>query len=799
MRMRCPERPFSPAMPVSHDPRYPWGAEGELEFHLGSLAALGIPAVATDLHGLIREWNQPAAELYGHGRREMLGTGIGAIRLSETDDALAASIVSELLRVGRWHGEIAVERARGTPLRLETRATLVIDDSDHPVGFEAVFRDLSETATSDARFDDGPREAETFWQAPSGSLATRLAILDEDGTIIAVNATWRQFMESGGADSAGIGCSYVTVCEAASEPLATAAVRGLSEILAGTREDLELDYPCHSPSGSRWFLFRATRLAGVGPVTVVVSHSETTDCQQVKEQAFLQATLLDEIDVSVIMTDLDLNVLSWNAGAERLYGWSAQEAIGRRASETILPPESVLPAQEGKSSLGLQPHGRTDGEYIVRRKDGSRFAAHVRSRVISDRHGHVTGAANVSMDITERREAERALVSTRNYLRAVTDGIGEGLFSIDPSGRVSYMNRVALDLLGWDWRALEGRDLHPLLHSRGPGGSPMPTEECQTCQACRRSTLVHVENGTFVRRDGRELPVAYTASPFATDDGVEGCVVLFEDITERQATAHRVERDLEKLAWLKRIQEALTEEHFVLYAQPIIDLRTGAVVQRELLIRLRDAQAPGDAARLIAPVMFLPIAEEFGLVTEIDHWVIDRATELAAAGDAVQINVSGRSISAPGLVDHITYAIQRTGADPRGLVFEITETALVSDEPAARAFVESLHALGCKIALDDFGTGYGGFTYLKQLPVDFLKIDVEFVRDVRTNSASRNVIQAIVGLAGGFGLTTVGEGVEDEASLRLLRELGVDYAQGFHIGRPAPLETAQHPHHGDRK
>jgi EAL domain-containing protein (putative c-di-GMP-specific phosphodiesterase class I) len=141
-------------------------------------------------------------------------------------------------------------------------------------------------------------------------------------------------------------------------------------------------------------------------------------------------------------------------------------------------------------------------------------------------------------------------------------------------------------------------------------------------------------------------------------------------------------------------------------------------------------------------------------------------------------------------VDHITHAIQRTGADPTKLVFEITETALVSDEPAARAFVESLHALGCKIALDDFGTGYGGFTYLKQLPVDFLKIDTEFVRDARTNSASRNVIQAIVGLARDFGLKTVGEGVEDEASLSLLRELGVDYAQGFHVGRPAPLVAA---------
>ena len=195
------------------------------------------------------------------------------------------------------------------------------------------------------------------------------------------------------------------------------------------------------------------------------------------------------------------------------------------------------------------------------------------------------------------------------------------------------------------------------------------------------------------------------------------------------------------------------------------------------------------------------MAEECGLVTEIDRWVIDRSAEIAATGQAVQINVSGRSISDPSLADYIKHAIKRTGADPGMIVFEITETALVSDETAARAFVERLHDLGCKIALDDFGTGYGGFTYVKQLPIDSVKIDIEFVRDIRTSSASRNVVQAIVNLATGFGLKTVGEGVEDKETLDLLGELGIDYAQGFHIGRPAPLQTANQTHEieGHRK
>jgi EAL domain-containing protein (putative c-di-GMP-specific phosphodiesterase class I) len=124
---------------------------------------------------------------------------------------------------------------------------------------------------------------------------------------------------------------------------------------------------------------------------------------------------------------------------------------------------------------------------------------------------------------------------------------------------------------------------------------------------------------------------------------------------------------------------------------------------------------------------------------------------------------------------------------PGMLVFEITETAIVEDEQAASMFAERLHALGCKVALDDFGTGYGSLTYLKQMPVDHLKLDIEFVRDVVENAASRHVIQAIIALARDFHLETVGEGVEDAATLEVLRELGVDFAQGYHLARPQPF------------
>jgi PAS domain S-box-containing protein len=370
--------------------------------------------------------------------------------------------------------------------------------------------------------------------------------------------------------------------------------------------------------------------------------------------------------------------------------------------------------------------------------------------------------------------------------------MGEGLFTMDADGRGKYLNKVAQDQLGWSMEELEGQRLHDIIHSLRLDGTPLPFEECPMRRAHEDGTTVRVEDDVFNRRDGSALPVAYTATPFSTDNGVEGCVVLFEDITERKAATLRIERDLEKLTWLERTQEALAERRFVLYAQPIIDLKTGEVVQREMLLRMRDWDKSSTNPDVIAPGLFLPVAEEYGLITEIDRWVIDRSTELAATGQAVEINVSGRSVSDPALVDYIKHAMERAGADPEKIVFEITETTLVSDEAAARAFVEGLHGLGCKVALDDFGTGYGGFTYLKQLPIDFLKIDIEFVRDLRSNTASRHVVEAIVNLATRFSLKTVGEGAEDKETVDLLRELGVDYAQGFHIGRPAPLDTQIH-------
>jgi EAL domain-containing protein (putative c-di-GMP-specific phosphodiesterase class I) len=236
--------------------------------------------------------------------------------------------------------------------------------------------------------------------------------------------------------------------------------------------------------------------------------------------------------------------------------------------------------------------------------------------------------------------------------------------------------------------------------------------------------------------------------------------------------------------WVARIDDALKNGRFVLHAQPVLELSTDRVVLHELLIRMRDTAAGG---ALIAPVAFVPIAEQTGLIGRIDRWVIGRAAELAGAGLPVAVNVSARSIEDPQLITHIESALARTGANPQRMVFEVTETGLIGDSASAGAFAARMRELGCRIALDDFGTGWSCLHYVKQLQADALKIDAEFVWDIASSPASRAVVRAIVNLARGFGMTTVAEGVEDEPTLETVRGLGVEHAQGYHIARPGPL------------
>ncbi len=246
---------------------------------------------------------------------------------------------------------------------------------------------------------------------------------------------------------------------------------------------------------------------------------------------------------------------------------------------------------------------------------------------------------------------------------------------------------------------------------------------------------------------------------------------------------------------VERIRQAIQEEQFVIFWQPILDLETMKISQYEILLRL-----PGsDDCEALLPSSFLYVAERFGLIMAIDGWVVRKAIALIAAHSragrklVLHVNLSGKSICDPKFVGIVEEALVEGGIDPACLVLEITETAAIANLEQARVFADRLRSRGCLLALDDFGAGFASFYYLKNFPFDYLKIDGEFIRGLSANPVDRLVVQAIVGIARGMGKKTVAEFVGDADTARLLHESGVDYAQGYHVGPPRPVTEVNTP------
>ncbi|MFG6667002.1 EAL domain-containing protein [Halomonas sp. HNIBRBA4712] len=242
----------------------------------------------------------------------------------------------------------------------------------------------------------------------------------------------------------------------------------------------------------------------------------------------------------------------------------------------------------------------------------------------------------------------------------------------------------------------------------------------------------------------------------------------------------------ERVYWTERVRQALKKDEFELWVQPIVCLKDGSIKHFEALIRLRNADQS-----LVGPEHFICIAEQSGLITQIDRWVIRESLTalgvLQQRGISLALNLSGQSLHDHGLSQYLTRELQTHRVDPHHLILEITETAAITDFSVAHNVLQKLRDLGCKTALDDFGVGFSSFHYLGKLPVDYIKIDGSFIRNLLTQPDSQTIVKAIAELARGFGKQTIAEFVDQPALLPLLRTHGIHYAQGYHLGKPTPL------------
>ena len=257
--------------------------------------------------------------------------------------------------------------------------------------------------------------------------------------------------------------------------------------------------------------------------------------------------------------------------------------------------------------------------------------------------------------------------------------------------------------------------------------------------------------------------------------------------------AELVER-VGEMAWVQRIRNGLDEQRFCLFAQEIRSLNKAEQDRShvELLLRLRD-----EDGKLVQPGSFMPAAERYGLMPLIDRWVIRNAFALIAerlsCSEPVQlsscaINLSGATFGDDDFVEYVRRQFDIYRVPPGMICFEITETSAIADMHSAKRLIEALKKLGCRFSLDDFGTGMSSFSYLKHLPVDYIKIDGSFVREMLNSKIDRAMVEMIVHVAKVMGKSTVAEFVENDEILPALRDIGVDYAQGYAIGKPSPFK-----------
>ena len=566
------------------------------------------------------------------------------------------------------------------------------------------------------------------------------------------------------------------------------------------------------------------------PFRVVGTLQDVTEETEARSARDLLSYVVQSTADAIITKAPDGTITSWNRGAEQLYGYTAEEAIGRSSGMT----ESPSRAGEWQHLLETVFSGQSIDNFETERvrKDGTTITVSLTVSPVTDVNGHIVQAAIIARDTTARVRYEERLRHMADHDQ-LTGLFNRRRFEEELKRELARAGRYASDhsaVLSIDIDNFKGINdsaghaagdavlthvAHVLSHrSRASdvvarlGGDEfavlLSAVDVDDARTAAEQLLAEIRSSPATY-GGRPFRVTGSigVAAFESDDATAGEVMVNADlamyaaktagrdrVVVYTATEARRARAVAKLSWAQRIQDALEHDRFVLHLQPILELATGQIKHGELLLRMQ-----GDRGKLIAPGAFLPAAERFGLIHSIDRWVVAQAIQLVAESmdrvPQVGINLSGESIVGdPQLLSMIEQELERSSVDPSKLIFEVTETAAIANMPEATRFARGLTNLGCSLALDDFGTGFGSFYYLKHLPVSYVKLDGEFIQNLPRSEVDEHMVEAIVGVSQALGIKTVAESVADEETIAMLQKHRVDYAQGYYVGKPAPLSVA---------
>jgi diguanylate cyclase (GGDEF)-like protein/PAS domain S-box-containing protein len=571
-------------------------------------------------------------------------------------------------------------------------------------------------------------------------------------------------------------------------------------------------------------------------VEVALQRAQTSEHALFEEKERAEVTL-HSIAEGVITTDETGRIQYMNPAAESLTGYTKAEAQGLSLTRVLLlrnerngePVESSVFSCLRSNSVARALTGR-----LLVRRSGEEIAIEENAAPIRARSGRTTGAVLAFADVSQNRELTRklsyqashdtltGLYNRREFeirldaaLRAAADN--NSLFTLcyldldqfklvnDTCGHVAgdeLLRQLAValknELRDSDTLArLGGDEFGVLLH-----GCTME-DAARLASKLRKAVREHHftwQGKTF------EVGVSIGVVPLAADCGGVTEALSAADVACYAAKdsgrdrvhvyeAHDDEllRKRSDMQWVNRIRQALKENRFRLYQQPIVPVNNPyrqSAAHHEVLIRMLD-----EDGNLLPPDQFMNAAEQFGLMADIDTWVLRHALEWLADNDGdegtrrLAINLSGQSLSLRPFLDSVMELFSESQTCPDQICFEITETAAIANLDNATRFIKALKAMGCEFALDDFGSGMSSFAYLKNLPVNYLKIDGSYVRDLVRDPVDRAMVEAVNQIGHAMGMQTIAEFVEDRKTLQVLAAIGIDYAQGYGIAKPESLEN----------
>ncbi|MDH5444575.1 MAG: EAL domain-containing protein [Gammaproteobacteria bacterium] len=565
-------------------------------------------------------------------------------------------------------------------------------------------------------------------------------------------------------------------------------------------------------------------------VTRRAIHSEKT-LQLEKDHA---EVTLQSIGDAVITTDRNGVIKEMNVIAEKLTGWNRHAAINNKLSKIfVLQCDKTLCPLMNPLDEAIQTGNiiTPDTNTSMLGKNDKEFSIEYTAAPINDLKGNIQGGIIVFRDVTEMRtmahqltyqashDALTGLLNRREFETRLEQAIGNA-HSDNVNHVICYLDLDQFKIINDTCGHVAGDELLKQLSHRlkeqlrdsdviarlGGDEFGVLLEGCSVDMAktISNNLLSTVKETRFIW-DSKSFEVgvsigvvpinnvsgnvsdvlsAADSACYEAKDNGRNCIYIYtaddDDLARRRG----------EMSWVHRITHALDNNQFELYYQEIIALEKNSTNSRyfELLIRMKN-----DDGTMVPPMAFIPAAERYNMMPILDKMVVEMALKSlkSLSGEHsdiyFSINISGQSISNQSFLNLVVDAINNTQINPSQLMFEITETAAIANLTRAIRFIQTLKGLGCKFALDDFGSGLSSFAYLKNIPVDYLKIDGYFVRDIVEDATDSAFVESICQIGNVMGIKTVAEYVENQETLEKLKTIGVNFAQGYYFGEPAPL------------